>query len=88
MMQPCIGEKHPRAEHPVDQIKKQTSVGGKPVSAFSLPQSLKGGDLMPTFPSASPFSKRSVSLPLTGFMACLSFIHEQPKERQKDTESR
>lgn len=38
MKQPSNGENHPRAVHPVDQIKKQTSVGGKPVSAFSLPK--------------------------------------------------
>ena len=41
MMQTCIGENHPRAVHPVDQIKNQTSVGGKTVSAFSLPKSRK-----------------------------------------------
>ena len=82
MIPPCIGEKHPRAVHPVDQIKKQTSVGGKPVSAFSLPKSRKVVILCDTrIPFPISVVKRSVPFPRTGFMACL-FYSPRTNERE------
>ena len=45
MMQPCIGENHPRAVHPVDQIKPNQR-WRKTRQRFFFAQNLKGGDLM------------------------------------------
>lgn len=46
MMPPCIGEKHPRAVHPVDQIKKTNQRWRKNRQRFFFALNLKGGDLM------------------------------------------
>ena len=45
MMQPCIGENHPRAVHPVDQIKPNQR-WRKDRQRFFFAQIQKGGDLM------------------------------------------
>ena len=88
MMQTCIGENHPRAAYPVDQINPNQR-WRKTVSAFSLPKFRKAVILCDAHLSFRiSVSKRNVPFSRTGFMACLSFIHEQPKERQKATESR
>lgn len=44
MMPPCIGEKHPRAAHPVDQIKKTNQRWRKTRQRFFFAQIQKGGD--------------------------------------------
>ena len=38
MMQPCIGENHPRAVHPVDQIETKPALSEKPSALFLRPK--------------------------------------------------
>ena len=45
MMQPCIGENHPLAVHPDDQIKPNQR-WRKNRQRFFFAQNLKGGDSM------------------------------------------
>ena len=55
MMQPRIGENHPWAVHPDDQINPNQR-WRNPRQRFFFAQNLKGGDVIPTSPFLSPLS--------------------------------